>query len=183
MSLPQKRSSSRRWFAPRRVATIAIALLASACGTATPPPAKPKPKPCQTLPLSLHLKVGKLLNLDGAGQPQPVQVRLLLLKERDTFDGLDFRTVWQDGKKELKETLVRAIELTAFPGKDHVSTYEAPRGVAFIALLGLFRKPDENEWKYVVDLRNAAKACTEGGLHIPVQAELRDNKIVRLEPE
>lgn len=174
---------------PLRVAMIATALLLGGCtlfgiGINTPAKkAKPEPKPCTTLPLSLHLKVGKLVNLDSAGQPQPVQVRLLLLKERETLDGLDFRTVWQEGKKELKDALVRTIELTVFPGKDKVSTYEAPQGVGFVALIGLFRRPDDNEWKYVVDLRSQAKACREGSLHVPVQAEIRDNKIVHLEPE
>ncbi len=147
------------------------------------PIATPGKKRCDELPLAVHLKVGKLINLNVVGQAQPVQVRLLLLKERETFDALDFQTVWQEGEKELEGILVRTIEFTVFPGQDKVSTYQAPRSVAYAAFIGLFRKPHESEWRQVIDLRAGAKGCVEGGLHIPVNAEVRDNRLVRYEAE
>src|SRR5512137_2954202 len=48
---------------------------------------------CQPAPLEISLQAERQLNLHEMGQSMPVEVRVLLLRERETFEQLDFDTV------------------------------------------------------------------------------------------
>jgi hypothetical protein len=52
--------------------------------------------------------------------------------------------------------------------------------VAYVALVGIFRRPQGQRWKHVVDIRAQNKKCASGeDLHTIVHAVLRGNTITR----
>jgi type VI secretion system protein VasD len=133
---------------------------------------------CKPPPLEIFVQADAALNPNEKGQPMPVEVRALLLKERTTFDTLDFETVWQQAQQSLDKVLVASASLTVYPSKLKIYPIKSSLEVAYVALVGIFRKPEGTSWKYVVDVRQANRRCAAGDdLHTIVHAEVRGNRI------
>ncbi len=161
----------------RAVALLLLSLTLAGC----PKPKQP-PEPCKELPLELHLAADAQLNLNAAGQPAPVEVQVMLLAERELFDELDFHTVWREGDKALGKGLLKKQSLTVYPKQEKISVIKGPLETAYVAIVPLFRQPDDVEWRQVIDIRAQAKLCRPGGLHIPVRVRLSDNRVTKLAP-
>lgn len=135
---------------------------------------------CQPAPLEIFLQADSQLNLNEGGQSMPVEVRVMLLRDRETFDQLDFDTVWKDSQTALAKDLVSSASLTVFPGKLKIYPMKSALGVTFIALVGIYRRPQGRSWKYVVDVKEQNKRCaTSDDLHTIVHASLRGNTITK----
>ena len=152
-------------------------LIAGGCFTGSPQ----EMPACDAVPIEIHIAADKDVNRNAEGQSMPVEVRVLFLSERQRFDSLDFYAVWRDGESELGGDLAKSISVTVFPGSEKIAPVKAPPNVGYVALVALFRQPDETEWKIVNDIRREAKACGADGLHIPVRATIRENQIRRLD--
>lgn len=171
------------------VAAIAIALALPACSR----PRKPTPEEllakmqgsgkttCPAPPLEVVLQGDAQLNPSEGGRSMPVEVRMLLLRDRAKFDQLDFETVWQSASEELGTDLLSSASITVFPSKIAIHTLKTTTDAAFIALVAIFRKPEGRGWGYVVDVREQNRRCAGGdeALHTVVQAHLRGNTITR----
>jgi type VI secretion system protein VasD len=137
---------------------------------------------CQPAPLEIFLQAESQLNLNEDGQPMPVEVRVLLLRDRETFDQLDFDTVWKDAQTALTKDLVSSASLTVFPGKLKIYPMKSAPGVTFVALVGIYRRPQGRSWKYVIDVKEQNRRCaTSDDLHTIVHASLRGNTITKPE--
>jgi type VI secretion system protein VasD len=135
---------------------------------------------CQPAPLEIFLQADAQLNLNESGQPMPVEVRVLLLRERETFDQLDFDTVWKDAQTALAKDLVNSASLTVFPGKLKIYPMKSAPGVAYVALVGIYRRPEGRSWRHVVDIKEPNRRCaTSDDLHTIVHASLRGNTITK----
>jgi type VI secretion system protein VasD len=159
-----------------------LALLAG-CSSASGGPATSAPPPgCEPPQLEIFLQADALVNLAETGQPMPVEVRALLLRDRAVFDTLDFETVWQRSQEVLDKQLVASTSLTVYPGKLKIYPLKSTPEVAYVALVAIFRKPEANGWKYVVDVRQPNRRCAStDDLHTVVHAALRGNRIGRPE--
>lgn len=180
----------------------AAALLVFACGAPAPPqmpqqpetPEEPEipgmegaqsgggggrraPGGCARFPLSLFLNAHKELNRNRDGQAMPVEVRAYLLKGRQTFEELDFDTLRREGDKALGADLVTSISITVFPTKMKIQPISAPAGTAYVALAGIFRRPEGQRWKLVFDVQSLAGRCKKGQLHTPLKANLYRNSL------
>ena len=140
---------------------------------------------CKRAPIEIFLQASPYLNQNAKGQPMPVEVRVMLLKERQDFDGLEFETVWQRGAEALSADLVKSASLTVYPGKLKIYTMKSTPEVGYVALIGIFRKPPaDGTWSYVADVREQNKRCAnKDTLHTIVSAVLRDNHISKPEKD
>ena len=158
---------------------LALALALGSWGCA----GKGRPAPlstgeCEPPPIELFLQPDAVLNLNEAGHSMPVEVRVLLLKDRLAFEQLDFESFWRSGEQTLAKDLIRAVSLTAFPGGLNIYPMKSDPAVAFVALVALFRQPQEQGWSCVVDIRRSNQRCAgEAQLHTLVPVVLRGNRI------
>lgn len=135
---------------------------------------------CKPPPVEIFMQAAEKLNLNATGQSMPVEVRVLLLKERELFDQLDFEAVWKDDGKALGKDLVKSASLTVFPGKLKIFPMKSTPAVAYVALVGIFRRPQGQRWKHVVDVRAQNQKCsTREDLHTIVHAQLHGSSITR----
>ncbi|MBW2733526.1 MAG: type VI secretion system lipoprotein TssJ [Deltaproteobacteria bacterium] len=135
-------------------------------------------KGCERAPIEVFLQASPYLNQNKKQQPMPVEVRVFLLRDRETFDGLDFETVWQRAEEALADSIVKTSSLTVFPGKLKIYPLKSAPDVAYVALVGVFRRPQGDTWRYVFDIREKNRVCaTKNSLHTIVHAMLKDNTI------
>ena len=162
-----------------RLALLPLALLVWGCPK-TPPPRKPGD--CKPPPIEIFLQAEETLNLNAQGQSQPVEVRILLLRARTQLEQADFETVWKEASSLLGKDLVRSASLTVFPGKLKIYPMQSAPGVSYVALVGLFRKPEGYGWRHIVDVSETNQRCAgKEELHSIVHAQLRGNRILKAE--
>jgi type VI secretion system protein VasD len=159
-------------------------LLTGACGSKQPQPTAKElleqMKPCDPPPIEVFLQADPKLNPNPDGQAMPVEVRVLLLKQRQTLDQLDFETAWKKGAEALGKDLVDSASTMVFPGKEQIHPINSATGVAYVALVALFRQPRRQGWKHVVDIRTANRRCSgedQEALHTIVHARLHGTTI------
>lgn len=137
-------------------------------------------KQCERPPIEVFIQASPYLNPNQNGQSMPVEVRVFLLKERNSFDELDFDTVWQRGPEALAEDLVKTESFTVFPGKLKIYALKSKPEVSYVALVAIFRKPQADDWRYIFNIEEKNKRCaTKNTLHTIVHAMLKDYRIER----
>jgi type VI secretion system protein VasD len=175
----------------RRAVLVVLTLLLGGCPPKPTPPStddvieqlkqggdRSRVRACNPAPLEIFLQADPQLNLNEQGQPMPVEVRVLLLRERDVFDTLDFEVVWRDAATALVKDLVTSASLTVFPGKLKIYPMKSGPGASYVALVGIFRRPEQQSWKYVVDIKEQNRRCAaRDDLHTIIHAQLKDSRI------
>lgn len=159
---------------------MALTLLCAGCSggsTRSPDPVRGA-QGCPPAPLEIFLEAAEQLNASEDGRPSAVEVRVLLLRERELLDGLDFETVWKSGAEALAKDLVASASLTVFPGKTKIHPMKSAPDVGYVALVGIFRQPGADGWKHIIDVREQNRRCaTQDELHTVVHALVRENRI------
>jgi len=150
----------------------ALLLLAS-CATVREPPPR-----CETVPFEIFVEGGEVLNVNVEGQSLPVEVRAYFLSARDRIENTDFESLWQRPEEALGPSLLASTTFTVFPGAEKITTVQAPPATGFLAIVGLFREIEGDQWRRVVDVRKPVEKCKPGGLHTAVRASVRDNRVV-----
>lgn len=137
-------------------------------------------KACDRPPLEVFLQAGSDINANASGQPMPVEVRIFLLRKRELFDELDFEGVWKNAKAGLKDTLVKVETVMVFPNKVKIYPLKSDPGINFVAVVGIYREPPADGWRYVADVRKMNSRCAKkDSLHTVVAAELHGRKIYK----
>lgn len=171
-----------------RLGCMLLVVGMSACASSPKTDANsPQTGPCPAPPIEIFLQADTLLNTNEQAQSMPVEVRIFLLRSRERFEQLDFEEVWKSAEDELGKDVVSTASVTVFPGKLKIHTLKATNDVAFVALVGVFREPEDRSWQYIVDVREKNRRCVSANadeaLHTIVQAELKGNTISeRVEP-
>lgn len=162
---------------------VAMAILAYGCGSKNSAGAKSGPPraaagPCRPAPLEIYLQADSQINLNEEHQPMPMEVRVFLLKDRETFEQLDFETIWRDSQKALSKDLIRMASLIVFPGKIKIHTMKNVSTAAYVALVGIFRQPKGHQWKSLFDIREQNRRCANPeDLHTLIRAQIKGNRI------
>jgi len=139
-----------------------------------------RPAECEPPPIEVFLQADDDLNRNAMGQPMPVEVRVLLLRQRQVLDQADFETIWKEGPSVLGKDLVSSATLTVFPGKLKIYPMKSVPGVSHIALVGIFRKPRGRGWCHVVDVSDTKSQCAaKDALHTIIHAHVRGNSITQ----
>lgn len=170
-------NTPKRRFEPILAGWCFLLLLASCSSAATQSPATASS--CKTFPLEIFVQAAKQVNLNEEGQPMPVEVRAYLLKDRVSFDRLDFDTLRHKEQQALAADLLLKETFVVFPGKMEIRPLKSPGAVNFVALAAFFRQHKGPNWKLVFDVREMAQGCGSGSLHNMVHARLFKNLMRR----
>jgi type VI secretion system protein VasD len=101
------------------------------------------------------------LNPDESGNPLPVVLRIYQLKDKEGIEEAEFKSLWKEDAKVLKESLLDRQEVTIFPGAGHQIQIALKKETNYLMAMALFRKPDGKTWRRIVPVRNPdAKSVT-----------------------
>ncbi|MDH4079509.1 MAG: type VI secretion system lipoprotein TssJ [Nitrospira sp.] len=98
------------------------------------------------------------INLNDAGDSQPVLVRVYQLKERERFQQATFKALWKGDKEVLEDDLLDRKELMVHPEKkaDLYIDLDVKHGAAYIGVMALFRQPDVEGWRQVAEATSSS---------------------------
>lgn len=103
---------------------------------------------------TLHLSFAarSAINADDAQQAMPLRIRVLQLSDRKTFDNTEYTDLLTQPDLVLKESLLSQRQLSVCPGQTVNLDIPMDEKAQFVAVVGLFRKPDRTRgtWKQVL---------------------------------
>lgn len=103
---------------------------------------------------TLHLSFAarSAINVDDAQQAMPLRIRVLQLNDRKTFDNTEYADLLTQVDVALKDSLVTQRQLSVYPGQTMNLDIPMDEKAQFVAVVGLFRKPDRTRgsWKQVL---------------------------------
>ncbi|WP_455425708.1 type VI secretion system lipoprotein TssJ [Dryocola sp. LX212] len=103
---------------------------------------------------TLHLTFAarSAINADDAQEAMPLRVRVLQLNDRKTFDNTGYTDLLMQPDIVLKDSLVTQRVLSVYPGQTIKLDIPMDKKAQFVAVVGLFRKPDRirSSWKQVL---------------------------------
>lgn len=134
-------------FQSARVQWLVLSLLAAAlCSCALFPRSK-------TRSLRCYLVSSPRLNLGFDRQPHPVVARVYLLADGEKFAATEFARLWQNDDKVLAGAVVKAQELTLWPGQRLSMTFdEVSPEARFLAVAADFINPQVAEARAILPL-------------------------------
>ncbi len=94
------------------------------------------------------------LNLTEGGQPAPLVVRIYTLRSKDRFLQSTFKELWKRDAELLGDGLIRRVDLTLKPDKEHVveMTADQEKEENYVGIMGLFRKRLPNRWQALIPI-------------------------------
>ncbi|MDA8503282.1 type VI secretion system lipoprotein TssJ [Citrobacter sp. Awk 2] len=103
---------------------------------------------------TLHLTFAarSAINADDAQQAMPLRIRVLQLSDRKTFDNTEYTDLLTQPDVVLKDSLVAQRQISVYPGQTLNLDIPMDEKAQFVAVVGLFRKPDRTRgtWKQVL---------------------------------
>lgn len=89
------------------------------------------------------------LNPDINGRPSPVQVKVLHLSARTTFDNLSFDELFFNAKTLLSDELLLEQNYTLQPKEKIKEKHPVDKGTRFVAVLAAYRDIDRARWRHI----------------------------------
>lgn len=103
---------------------------------------------------TLHLDFSPrtALNVDGEQTPLATMVRVYQLKDRKAVDAADYQTLLRKADTVLNDEVLAAKSLLVMPGGSVTLNMPMDEAAQFVAVIGLFNRPDvkENRWRLVL---------------------------------
>jgi len=98
------------------------------------------------------------LNQDDSGASLPVMVRVYQLRGKEKFQQATFKSLWKSDKDALEGDLIERKDITVHPDVQTVLDLDLDvrQGAAYVGVMGLFRKPGVEGWKYVMEATSSA---------------------------
>jgi type VI secretion system protein VasD len=122
------------------------------------------PKASKKVTLRIH--AGEVLNTDTSGRSLSLVAKIYKLTDADPFLQAPYDALKDSGGKAaaLQGVLdVREVVLT--PGQKYEVVETLPPEVTHVAIVGLFRAPDEKRWRFAFDAKAVAKTGITMGAH------------------
>ena len=125
--------------------------------------------------LTWRIHASPSLNVTEQGQSLALLTRLYRLRSPDAFLQAAPDTFGDPTKEKevLGDDLVSVREVQLIPGKPYDTTEKVPRDVRYVGIVGLFRAPATNRWRYAFSTASAERSGLTLGAHacaISVQA-------------
>jgi type VI secretion system protein VasD len=100
----------------------------------------------------LILTATQTLNQDDSGDSLPVLVRIYQLRAKEKFQQATFKALWKNDKELLEGDLLDRKEHMIHPDSQTLVDVDVDikHGAAFLGVMALFRKPNVEDWKYLV---------------------------------
>lgn len=107
------------------------------------------------------------INPDATDRPSPVQIKVMQLSQRTTFDNLTFDQLFFEGPLLLSNSLISESSLVLQPGQQVTHTVSLQESVTHIAIIAAYRNLDQAQWKHVYPI----DAFSHGTTHIKLDAK------------
>jgi type VI secretion system protein VasD len=119
--------------------------------------------------VTLRIHAGSVLNTDTAGRSLSLVAKLYKLKAPEAFLQAPYLTFSNPpdagGRSGLAEGVVEVREIVLTPGQKYEVVETLPIDVNYIAVVGLFRAPDDRRWRFAFDVKDVAKTGITMGAH------------------
>ncbi len=101
----------------------------------------------------INLQPSETMNIGENGNPLPTVVWIYQLKSKARMEKADFKTIWRSDKEVLDDDLLEKKEIMIYPGKNQEIALEKKDKTRYIAIIAIFRKPNEEtgKWKQIID--------------------------------
>lgn len=142
-----------------------------AAGLATPHEVSgviPGSQPAAPRTLVLRLHAGEILNTGIDGRSLSVVARIYKLRDPAAFEAApytDFQDSASGGHPAFSADVVDVREVVFTPGRRYEAVEPLAADVRYVAVVGLFRSPAPDRWRFVFDVRPAAPAKITMGIH------------------
>ena len=122
---------------------------------------EPRPK------VTLRIHAGQLLNTDAAGRPLSLVARIYQLRSTSAFNQATYAmfTTAGSAKSAFAEDIISVQEVVLTPGQKYEVVETLPASATHLAVVALFRAPDNQRWRFVFESRAAAKSGVTVGAH------------------
>lgn len=120
---------------------------------------------CGKRQIHLALEASNSLNADDSGSALPVVVRIYQLKGKDRIERADFVSLWKADREVLGDDILELKEMTIFPGSKVALEVEPLKDSQYLAVVALFRRPDETAWRETIFLKGSKIKHVEITLH------------------
>lgn len=113
------------------------------------------------IPLRIH--ASDQLNSGNTNRPLSLVVKIYKLKSHETVMSAPYKA-FTDKPFEHAD-VVASRELVLLPGQRYEVEETIPKNVSHIAVVALFKSPEENRWRFVFDVSGSAKEGLTLGAH------------------
>ena len=103
----------------------------------------------------ITLTSSKKLNPDINDRPSPIQVKVLHLSSRATFDNLDFEQLFFNADTLLSDELIFEESYTLQPSQVLEKKLPIDKGTQFIAVIAAYRNIDDATWRHITPINDS----------------------------
>lgn len=117
--------------------------------------------------VTLRIHAGETLNTDASGRSLSLVAKVYRLKAVEQFLQTPY-DAFKDlpgGKATPIEGVVEVREVVLTPGQKYEVIETVPSEVTHLAVVALFRAPDDKRWRFVFDVKGAAATGVTIGVH------------------
>jgi type VI secretion system protein VasD len=139
----------------KHIPILATLFVLAACATV-----KIAELPPRQAAVRLHAATG--LNKGPRGQPLALVARIYKLRQLAAFERASFDSMLKGG--DLGNDVVEVREVTLVPGQRYEAVEKLERDVAYIGVVGLFRKPAGQQWRLAFAAGDAERLGVTVGL-------------------
>ena len=102
--------------------------------------------------LHLDIRAREAVNNNAGGVALSTVVRIYQLKDRKTFDAMDYPSLFKADSQAIKADLVEEKDIRLHPGGAVVVDMPMDENVQYVAVAGMFMSPDQtnNTWRVVL---------------------------------
>lgn len=106
----------------------------------------------QVKTLHLDITARDAVNNNATGAPLATVVRVYQLKDRKTFDGTDYPSLFAEDSQAIKADLLAEKDVRVRPGAAVSIDVPMEKEAQYVAVAGMFLKPDmaNNTWRVVL---------------------------------
>lgn len=115
---------------------------------------------CTAIPqtsIQMRIDASKQLNVDPEQVSLPVRLKIYQLSDVTLFNEATFRQLWKSDVNVLGSTLLDKKELTINPGDTQIIKMTRRPEAEYLAVVGIFRRHEDNDWKSVKQLPGQIK--------------------------
>lgn len=117
--------------------------------------------------ITLRIHAGQVLNTDRAGRPLSLVTRIYRLRSTAQFNQATYAmfAASDAAKPAFAEDVISMNEVVLTPGQKYEVVESLLPEVSHLAIVALFRAPDEQRWRFVFDTKAAARSGVTVGAH------------------
>lgn len=102
---------------------------------------------------ALMLQGDSYLNIDHKNNSLPVLIKVFQLKSAEKFQQASFRDIWKHAGATLGATALASEDHMVYPNTKIKLPIIIETGTKYIAITGIFRRTNSEEWKVIYKLR------------------------------